>query len=141
LWLGRRVASDPGLGGDCRFQSLHLSVVLIGKTRLAEMLIAQDIGRGEVVIVFDPKGDVDLLRRVFAKASGLGEEGSSSCSTSDIRRSRLATTRWAASRASPRSLPVSRVNDGREPPLFDGEVAVLIHGCSDRTGLAGTAGC
>jgi hypothetical protein len=31
------------------------------------MLIAQDIRRGEVVIVFDPKGDVDLLRRVFAE--------------------------------------------------------------------------
>ena len=39
----------------------------VGKTRLAELLIAQDIRRGEVVIVFDPKGDVDLLRRVFAE--------------------------------------------------------------------------
>lgn len=75
LWLGRRVASGPGLGGDCRFQSLHLSVVLIGKTRLAEMLIAQDIRRGEVVIVFDPKGDVDLLRRVFAEAERAGRGG------------------------------------------------------------------
>ena len=30
------------------------------KTRLAEVLISQDIRRGEVVIVFDPKGDIDL---------------------------------------------------------------------------------
>jgi hypothetical protein len=72
-WSSR--SSGPGLGGDCRFQSLHLSVVLIGKTRPAEMLIAQDIRRGEVVIVFDPKGDVDLLRRVFAEAERAGRGG------------------------------------------------------------------
>ena len=39
------------------------------------MLIAQDIRRGEVVIVFDPKGDVDLLRRVFAEAERAGRGG------------------------------------------------------------------
>ena len=47
----------------------------VGKTRLAELLIAQDIRRGEVVIVFDPKGDVDLLRRVFAEAERAGRGG------------------------------------------------------------------
>jgi len=35
-----------------------LGTTRVGKTRLAELLIAQDIRRGEVVIVFDPKGDV-----------------------------------------------------------------------------------
>ena len=49
-----------------------LGTTRVGKTRLAELLIAQDIRRGEVVIVFDPKGDVDLLRRVFAEAERAG---------------------------------------------------------------------
>ncbi len=47
----------------------------VGKTRLAELLIAQDIRCGEVVVVFDPKGDVDLLRRVFAEAERSGRAG------------------------------------------------------------------
>ncbi|MBD2812635.1 conjugative coupling factor TraD, PFGI-1 class, partial [Xenorhabdus sp. Vera] len=36
----------------------------------------QDIRRGEVVIVFDPKGDADLLRRIWAEAhrAGRGNE-------------------------------------------------------------------
>lgn len=50
----------------------------VGKTRLAELLITQDIRRDtqEVVIVFDPKGDADLLRRVWAEAhrAGRGNE-------------------------------------------------------------------
>lgn len=50
----------------------------VGKTRLAELLITQDIRRDtqEVVIVFDPKGDADLLRRVWAEAhrAGRGDE-------------------------------------------------------------------
>jgi conjugative coupling factor TraD (TOL family) len=49
--------------------TLVLGTTRVGKTRLAELLIAQDIRRGETVIVFDPKGDVDLLRRMFAEAS------------------------------------------------------------------------
>jgi conjugative coupling factor TraD (SXT/TOL subfamily) len=44
----------------------------VGKTRLAELLVAQDIRRGETVIVFDPKGDVDLLRRMFAESKRAG---------------------------------------------------------------------
>ena len=44
----------------------------VGKTRLAELLITQDIRRGDVVIVFDPKGDADLLRRVYAEAKRAG---------------------------------------------------------------------
>ena len=55
--------------------TLVLGTTRVGKTRLAELLIAQDIRRGEVVIVFDPKGDIDLLRRVYAEAKRAGREG------------------------------------------------------------------
>ncbi len=48
--------------------TLVLGTTRVGKTRLAELLITQDIRRGDVVIVFDPKGDADLLRRVYAEA-------------------------------------------------------------------------
>ena len=53
----------------------HLLVIgttRVGKTRLAEQLIAQDIRRGDVVLVFDPKGDSDLLRRVYGEAKRCG---------------------------------------------------------------------
>ena len=52
--------------------TLVLGTTRVGKTRLAELLITQDIRRGEVVIVFDPKGDIDLLRRVYAEAVRAG---------------------------------------------------------------------
>ena len=48
--------------------TLVLGTTRVGKTRLAELLIAQDIQRNEVVIVFDPKGDADLLCRMVAEA-------------------------------------------------------------------------
>ena len=48
--------------------TLVLGSTRVGKTRLAELLIAQDIQRNDVVIVFDPKGDEELLRRVVAEA-------------------------------------------------------------------------
>jgi DNA helicase HerA-like ATPase len=48
--------------------TLVLGTTRVGKTRLAEILITQDIRRGDVVSVFDPKGDADLLRRVYAEA-------------------------------------------------------------------------
>jgi len=44
----------------------------VGKTRLAEILISQDIHNGEVVIVFDPKGDPDLLKRIYTEAVKAG---------------------------------------------------------------------
>ena len=47
---------------------LVLGTTRVGKTRLLEILVAQDIRRGDVVIVFDPKGDIDLLRRMHAEA-------------------------------------------------------------------------
>ena len=48
--------------------SLILGTTRVGKTRLAEILITQDIRRGDVVIVFDPKGDADLMARCYVEA-------------------------------------------------------------------------
>jgi conjugative coupling factor TraD (TOL family) len=57
--------------------TLVLGTTRVGKTRLAELFIAQDIRRTphEVVIVFDPKGDADLLRRTYAEAKRAGRDG------------------------------------------------------------------
>jgi conjugative coupling factor TraD (TOL family) len=52
--------------------TLVLGTTRVGKTRLAELLITQDIRRGDVVIVFDPKGDADLLRRMYLEATNAG---------------------------------------------------------------------
>jgi conjugative coupling factor TraD (TOL family) len=52
--------------------TLVLGTTRVGKTRLAELLIAQDIRRGDVVIVIDPKGDADLLKRVYTEAVAAG---------------------------------------------------------------------
>ncbi|MBQ4775616.1 type IV conjugative transfer system coupling protein TraD [Pectobacterium versatile] len=60
--------------------SLVLGTTRVGKTRLAELFITQDIRRKnhlsehEVVIVFDPKGDADLLKRMFVEARRAGRE-------------------------------------------------------------------
>ncbi|MFZ5533395.1 MAG: type IV conjugative transfer system coupling protein TraD [Pseudomonadota bacterium] len=54
--------------------TLVLGTTRVGKTRLAEILITQDIRRGDVVIVFDPKGDADLLKRVYAEAKRAGRQ-------------------------------------------------------------------
>ena len=53
---------------------LVLGLPGVGKTRFAELLIGQDIRRGEVVIVLDPKGDADLLRRMYIEAKIAGRE-------------------------------------------------------------------
>lgn len=58
--------------GDRVAHTLVLGTTRVGKTRLAELLVAQDIRRGETVIVFDPKGDLDLLRRMFAECQRSG---------------------------------------------------------------------
>jgi conjugative coupling factor TraD (TOL family) len=58
--------------GDRVGHTLVLGTTRVGKTRLAEILITQDIHRGDVVIVFDPKGDADLMRRVVAEAKRAG---------------------------------------------------------------------
>ena len=100
-WPGRMAAllrgapdANSGIGGDPAIHgvepaesdvwmdiadrvghTLVLGTTRVGKTRLAEVLISQDIRRGEVVIVFDPKGDIDLLRRIYAEARRAGREG------------------------------------------------------------------
>jgi conjugative coupling factor TraD (TOL family) len=51
---------------------LVLGTTRVGKTRLAELLITQDIARGDTVIVFDPKGDAELMKRVVAEAKRAG---------------------------------------------------------------------
>ena len=77
----------PDVGGDPRLHGVELKEtplvlplvettghVLVmgttrqGKTRLEELLLAQDIRRGDVVIIVDPKGDADLLRRAYTEA-------------------------------------------------------------------------
>ena len=54
--------------------TLVLGTTRVGKTRLSELLVAQDIRDGNVVLVFDPKGDVDLLRRTYAESKRWGRE-------------------------------------------------------------------
>jgi conjugal transfer pilus assembly protein TraD len=54
--------------------TLVLGTTRVGKTRLAELLIAQDIRRGDVVIVIDPKGDAGLLKRIYAEAKASGRD-------------------------------------------------------------------
>ncbi len=52
--------------------TLVLGTTRCGKTRLAELLISQDIHRGNIVIVIDPKGDADLLTRMYVAAKKSG---------------------------------------------------------------------
>ena len=80
------VGGDPALHGvgageehpiymDLQERSGHTLVVgttRVGKTREAEILVAQDIRRGETVVVIDPKGDLDLLMRCYAEAKRAG---------------------------------------------------------------------
>lgn len=53
---------------------LVLGTTRVGKTRFLELMVTQDIRRGDVVIVFDPKGDADLLRRIVFEAQQCGRE-------------------------------------------------------------------
>ena len=54
--------------------TLVLGTTRVGKTRLLEVLVAQDIRRGEVTIVIDPKGDAELLLRMYAECKASGRE-------------------------------------------------------------------
>lgn len=52
--------------------TIVLGTTRVGKTRLAEILINQDIMRGDTVITFDPKGDAELMLAMYqaTKKSG-----------------------------------------------------------------------
>lgn len=52
--------------------TLVLGATRTGKTRFAELLISQDIDRGDTVIVLDPKGDNELLRRIHHETQRAG---------------------------------------------------------------------
>lgn len=54
--------------------TLVLGTTRVGKTRLSEVFISQDIRRGDVVIVLDPKGDADLLLRMYAECKASNRE-------------------------------------------------------------------
>lgn len=65
------------VGAQQSERNAHMLVVgttRVGKTRLCELLVAQDIRNGEVVVVFDPKGDAELLIRMWAEAVRAGRE-------------------------------------------------------------------
>lgn len=51
---------------------LVLGTTRVGKTRLLELLATQDIHNGHVVIIIDPKGDAELMLRVYAEAARAG---------------------------------------------------------------------
>jgi conjugative coupling factor TraD (TOL family) len=55
--------------------TLVLGTTRVGKTRLAELFITQDIRRDEVCIVFDPKGDAELLKRMYVETQRAGRDG------------------------------------------------------------------
>ena len=55
--------------------TLVLGTTQVGKTRLLELAATQDIRRGETVVVFDPKGDADLLRAVREACRLAGRAG------------------------------------------------------------------
>ncbi len=48
--------------------SLILGTTRVGKTRFLSVMVRQDIANGDVVIVFDPKGDGELFRDMYAEA-------------------------------------------------------------------------
>jgi len=52
--------------------TLVLGTTRVGKTRMAEILITQDIRRGDVTITFDPKGDADVMMRCKMEAERAG---------------------------------------------------------------------
>ena len=70
MWEGERNLYAPI--GERVGHTLVLGTTRVGKTRFAEVLIQQDIRRGDTVIVFDPKGDADLLLGMYAACRDSG---------------------------------------------------------------------
>jgi len=52
--------------------SLILGTTRVGKTRFAEILMTQDIRRGDTVVFIDPKGDFEVLARMIAESKRAG---------------------------------------------------------------------
>ncbi len=70
MWEGERNLFSPI--GERVAHTLVLGTTQSGKTRFAEILINQDIRRGDTVIVFDPKGDTDLMLGMYAACRDIG---------------------------------------------------------------------
>lgn len=51
-----------------------LGTTRVGKTRFAEVVIEQDVRRGDITVVFDPKGDADLMLRTYGAAKAQGRK-------------------------------------------------------------------
>lgn len=67
-------------GNERPGNTLVLGQSRVGKTRLAEILIAQDIKRGDgPCIVFDPKSDAGLMARMYQAAVKEGREDDFYC--------------------------------------------------------------
>ena len=58
---------------------LVLGTTGVGKTRICELLVSQDIRRGGPVIVLDPKGDKDLMLQMYATAIACGRVNDFQC--------------------------------------------------------------
>lgn len=66
MWEGEQdITLD---NGNRNGHTIVLGTTRVGKTRLLEIIVSQDIRRGDVVIVIDPKGDADLVQRVYVEA-------------------------------------------------------------------------
>ena len=64
--VGTEDESDTWMDiGERVGHKLVLGTTRVGKTRLLEILVSQDIRRGDIVIVFDPKGDLGNLMLTF----------------------------------------------------------------------------
>ncbi|MXY64068.1 MAG: type IV conjugative transfer system coupling protein TraD [Gammaproteobacteria bacterium] len=70
MWEGERNLYSPI--GERVGHTLVLGTTRTGKTRFAEILINQDIRRGDTVIVFDPKGNTDLMLSMYSACRGSG---------------------------------------------------------------------
>lgn len=70
MWEGERKLYSPI--GERVGHTLVLGTTRTGKTRFAEILINQDIRRGDTVIVFDPKGNTDLMLSMYSACRDSG---------------------------------------------------------------------
>mgnify|MGYP003110961103 CR=1 FL=1 len=72
LWEGEYDITEPQ--SERVAHKFVVGTTRVGKTRLCEVLVTQDIHNDDVVIVFDPKGDAELLIRMWAESVKAGRE-------------------------------------------------------------------